>query len=213
MMTDAETAAAHGPLLGKVAADALRHGLVHNTAPVIAPAAFPEALRAPRATFVTLEERGELRGCIGSLVPRQSLVEDVAANAYGAGFKDPRFPRLTPETLGRLTVGISILGPFETLHPTSEEELFRQAAVGIDGFVISADGHRALFLPQVWEVLPTPQAFFEALREKAGLPRRYWSPGQHIERFRVTAVPKRAVAELASAAEFPPETSLRPYDQ
>jgi AmmeMemoRadiSam system protein A len=198
-MNDSNIAENYGELLGKIAADALRHGAAFGSPPAIAPADFPEPLRAPRATFVTLEERGALRGCIGSLVPRQALVADVAANAYGAGFHDPRFPPITADSLDLLSVGISILAPFETLACPTEQELFAQARPGIDGFVLSAEGRRGLFLPQVWESLPTPQAFFDTLRQKAGLPARYWSPQLHIERFQVTPIPKRDIASLISS--------------
>ncbi|MGE3333132.1 MAG: AmmeMemoRadiSam system protein A [Rhodospirillaceae bacterium] len=197
-MTDSELAESHGETLCRVAADALRYGLEHNAAPILAASNFAAPLRAPRASFVTLEENEELRGCIGSVAARRALVEDVAENAYGAGFRDPRFAPLTQKTLGRLSVGISILGPFETISCADENDLFRQARPGLDGFVITAAGHRGLFLPQVWETLPTPRLFFDMLREKAGLPRRYWSTQLHIERFKVTSIPKRSVNDLAA---------------
>jgi len=197
-MNDSLIAQAYGEMLGKVAAEALRFGLRHGAPPRIDVTAFPEPLRAPRATFVTLEEGGQLRGCVGSVAPRQALVEDIAANAFGAGFRDPRFRPLTAETVGHLGVGISILGPFETLTCRSEDELLAEARPGVDGFVLSADGRRGLFLPQVWAALPDPRSFFDALREKAGLPARFWSPQLHIERFQVTSIPKRGVATLIS---------------
>jgi AmmeMemoRadiSam system protein A len=195
-MNDSTLADTYGAVLGKVAAEALRYGLTHGGPPRIDAADFPEPLRAPRATFVTLEEKAELRGCIGSVVARQAMVADVAANAYGAGFRDPRFPPLAEDTLNRLSIGISILGPFETLACTGEEDLFAQARAGIDGFVLNAEGRRGLFLPQVWDTLRTPRSFFDTLREKAGLPARYWSSQLHIERFQVTSIPKRDLSSL-----------------
>lgn len=197
-MNDSELGTVYGALLCRVAADALRYGLDHNAAPILEAGGYPEPVRAPRATFVTLDENDELRGCIGSVTPHRPLVEDVAVNAYGAGFRDPRFAPLSERSLRRLSVGISILGPFETLQCASEADLIRQARTGEDGFVISANGHRGLFLPQVWEVLPNPRIFFETLREKAGLPRHFWSPQLRIERFAVTAIPKTPLAELAA---------------
>lgn len=199
MNNDDALLATHGETLSKVAADALAHGLQHNAAPIVSPAAFPDALRRPRATFVTLEQDGDLRGCIGSVAARRSLVEDIAANAFGAGFRDPRFPPLTESALARLSVTMSILGPIETVRCANEGELYERARIGVDGFVITAEGHRGLFLPQVWESLPTPRAFFEALKQKAGLPPDYWSPQLHIERFHVTSIPKRQVSDLLSA--------------
>ncbi|MGE4062708.1 MAG: AmmeMemoRadiSam system protein A [Rhodospirillaceae bacterium] len=201
MTIDADIVAAHGATLSNVAAGALLHGLEYDAPPTISAARFPDALRLPRATFVTLEHDGDLRGCIGSVIPRRPLVEDVAANAYAAGFRDPRFPPLTDAGVGRLSVGISILGPFESLACATEDDLFAQARAGIDGFVISAEGHRGLFLPQVWDCLPTPGAFFDTLREKAGLPRKYWSSQLRIERFRVTSIPKRYIADLQGGGE------------
>lgn len=198
-MNDSAIADIYGGVLGKVAAEALRYGLTYSAAPIIAAANFPELLRTARATFVTLEECAQLRGCIGSVAARKALVEDVAANAYGAGFRDPRFPPLTEDAFERVSIGISILGPFETLACGNEAELFAQARAGVDGFVLSAEGRSGLFLPQVWETLRTPEAFFDALREKARLPRDYWSSQLRIERFQVISIPKRDAASLLSA--------------
>ena len=57
------------------------------------------ALSAWRATFVTLTENEQLRGCIGSLEPRRPLIEDAVANTVQAGFADPRFPPLKKSEL------------------------------------------------------------------------------------------------------------------
>jgi len=46
------------------------------------------------ATFVTLTQGGELRGCIGSLEAHRPLAEDVHHNALAAAFRDPRFAPL-----------------------------------------------------------------------------------------------------------------------
>jgi AMMECR1 domain-containing protein len=39
----------------------------------------------------------------------------------------------------------------------------------VDGLIIECDGRSAVFLPQVWDVLPAPEAFLEQLKAKAGL--------------------------------------------
>lgn len=200
-MSDQDLASRHGDLLATVAARSLENGILKGAPLPLDPGDYPERVRVPRATFVTLEAGGALRGCIGSVVARRTLVEDVAGNAFGAGFGDPRFPPLTSPDLEDVSVGISILSPFEPIVAASEEELLAQARVGVDGFMLSAQGKRGLFLPQVWEVLPTPHRFFEALREKAGLSRRYWSPQLEIERFQVTAIPKRRINQLLGRSE------------
>ena len=56
-------------------------------------------LHARGACFVTLTQEGELRGCVGGLEARRSLLEDVTANARAAAFDDPRFPPLSVSEL------------------------------------------------------------------------------------------------------------------
>ena len=69
----------------------------------------PDSLSRKGACFVTLTKGGELRGCIGSLEPRQGLATDVMSNAINAAFKDPRFPPTRPEELEQLQIEVSIL--------------------------------------------------------------------------------------------------------
>ena len=57
------------------------------------------------ATFVTLMRAGKLRGCIGSLEAVRPLGTDVAENARGAAFRDPRFPALAAELYRTLMEG------------------------------------------------------------------------------------------------------------
>ena len=79
-----------------VAAASLDFAVAHEgEAPEIELAAgVSPALSAQRASFVTLERDGRLRGCIGSPTPRTKLARDVARNAVAAGFGDPRFSPL-----------------------------------------------------------------------------------------------------------------------
>ncbi len=145
----------------------------------------PERLAAPGACFVTLRRDGELRGCIGSLEPRRALAEDVAANAYSAAFRDPRFPPLEAAERPGLDFHVAILGPREPLTAASEADLLRQLRPGTDGLVLRDGAHRATFLPAVWDSLPDPLRFVRELKHKAGLPRDHWSPEVRLERYRV----------------------------
>jgi AMMECR1 domain-containing protein len=46
------------------------------------------------------------------------------------------------------------------------------------------EGQRgATFLPAVWETLPEPRAFLNALLRKAGLAPGHWSPALRFERY------------------------------
>ena len=68
-------------------------------------------LQEPGATFVTLTQDGDLRGCIGSLEAWRPLDVDVRANARAAAFSDPRFPPLAARELPRTRVEVSLLTP------------------------------------------------------------------------------------------------------
>ncbi|MFP5348765.1 MAG: AmmeMemoRadiSam system protein A [Gammaproteobacteria bacterium] len=149
---------------------------------------YPAALQVPRATFVTLHVRGELRGCIGSLEPRRPLIEDVVDNAYAAAFRDTRFAALTAADLDHLSVHLSLLSPLAPMRFESEDDLLRQLRPGVDGLVLAEHHHRGTFLPAVWESLPTPREFLRRLKEKAGLPPDYWSDTITVERYTVESL-------------------------
>ncbi len=178
-----------GRVLVDVAAASIAHGLRTGVPLEVDPAAYPEPLRAHRATFVTLERDGTLLGCIGSIQPRMSAVEDVAKNAYGAVFHDPRCPRLSLDDVPALDIHISILGEPEPMTFTSEEDLLRQLRPGVDGLVLEDGFARGTFLPVVWESLPDPRDFLAHLKRKAGLPPTYWSDTLRVSRYTTEVVP------------------------
>ena len=122
------------------------------------------------ASFVTLLRGGELRGCIGSLEAVRPLGVDVAENARGAAFRDPRFPALRPEEWPQCSVEVSLLSSARPLHFADEDDLLAKIRAGVDGLILEAEGRRATFLPQVWEGLPDKRVFLRELVKKAGLP-------------------------------------------
>ncbi len=130
---------------------------------------YPE-LAQQRATFVTLTINGRLRGCIGSILPRRALIDDVIENARAAAFKDPRFPPLSPEEFPRIAIEISLLTLPQPLPYEDVADLRHKIRPGVDGVIIRFDGRQATFLPSVWEQLPDFDRFFEHLCLKAGLP-------------------------------------------
>lgn len=166
-----------------VARSSIQHGLRHGCALVVEPETYADTLRPPRATFVTLEISGQLRGCIGALAASQPLVQDVAAHAYAAAFEDPRFPALREDEFPKLDLHISVLSPPEPLYFSSEEELLAQLRPGVDGLIIHFQTYRATFLPAVWEHLPDPHVFLSQLKLKAGLPLDFWSPELRAEHY------------------------------
>jgi len=144
----------------------------------------PELLEE-RATFVTLEIGGQLRGCIGMLEACRPLAEDVAENAFASAFHDPRFPPVSPAELDALKISISVLSPPEEMVFSSEEDLLEQIRPGVDGLILQDGFRKGTFLPSVWEQLPEKEEFFGHLKRKAGLAPGHWSDTLRV--FRYTA--------------------------
>jgi MEMO1 family protein len=130
-------------------------------------------LKEPRGAFVTLYKKGELRGCIGQIVPRMPLGEAVAAMAQEAAFRDPRFTPVRSDELDDLKIEISVLTPLKKIDSADEIE------VGKHGIVIVRNGSMGLLLPQVateynWD----RSEFLDHCCLKAGLPRNTWQDKQ-----------------------------------
>ena len=69
------------------------------------------------------------------------------------------------------------------MQVTDEADLLSQLRPGVDGLVISDGNQRALFLPSVWEQLPTPDVFLGQLKHKAGMAADHWSETFEASRF------------------------------
>ena len=149
------------------------------------PVADLSQLREPGATFVTLTQGGDLRGCIGSLEAWRPLRQDVQENALAAAFRDPRFNPLLADELPNTRVEVSLLTPAVPMNFTDEADALAQLRPNIDGVIFTAGSRRATFLPQVWEQLPEPAEFMARLKQKAGLPANYWGPDVRLERYEV----------------------------
>lgn len=167
-----------------IARESIRFGLKEGRPLEIDQHKLPENLLEKRATFVTLNEDGKLRGCIGTITPCLSLAQDVAQRAYSAAFSDPRFPKVQADEVEKLDISISVLTPLEPIHFETEEELLKQIKPNFDGLILHAgSAHRGVFLPSVWEELPNKRKFLKQLKLKAGLPEDYWSDEVRVSRF------------------------------
>jgi AmmeMemoRadiSam system protein B/AmmeMemoRadiSam system protein A len=131
-----------------------------------------------RGCFVTLKKQGELRGCIGNLVPRRPLYLTVQNVAISAAISDSRFLPVTREELKDISVEISVLSPFELIEDVSEIE------VGRHGLVIVKGESQGVLLPQVateqnWD----RDEFLRQICLKAGLPEDAWQEGAQLYAF------------------------------
>jgi hypothetical protein len=181
-----------GKTLIAVARDALRAAFGAEPGPQ------PEApwLRAPGATFVTLRKSGRLRGCVGTLEPCRSLIDDVRVNARASAFSDPRFEPLRREELDETTIEVTELSPTELLPVRGEREAMDAIRPGVDGVLIAAGGRRGTFLPQMWDQLPTKQEFFHHLKLKAGIDPHTWPDDMRVWRYQAKKHKEREEPEL-----------------
>jgi AmmeMemoRadiSam system protein A len=130
-----------------------------------------------RGTFVTLTTNGNLRGCIGHIIPQESLIDGIRENAINAAFKDPRFAPLSKEEWDKVKVEISILTEPIPLKYSGADDLLMKLKPGIDGLIIEKGYQSATFLPQVWDQLPDKEEFLRHLCMKAGLSANEWKKG------------------------------------
>jgi AmmeMemoRadiSam system protein A len=153
-------------------------------------------LQQPSATFVTLKQRGQLRGCVGSLHRLRTLRDDVRTNAVAAAFRDPRFGPLDASELPMTSLEVSLLSVDERIEFSSEEELIKRLRPGLDGLTLEYGHHRATLLPQVWEQLPEARDFIAALKIKAGLAEDFWSANLIVSRYTVVTWKEHAPSVL-----------------
>ena len=126
-------------------------------------------LKENRGAFVTIQKRGQLRGCIGYIEGRGPLHKTVEEMAEAAAFRDPRFSPVTEKELPDLAYEISVLTPLKRCTDVNEIE------VGKHGIYIKKGWYSGLLLPQVaTEYKWDRQTFLEHTCQKAGLPTNAW---------------------------------------
>jgi AmmeMemoRadiSam system protein B/AmmeMemoRadiSam system protein A len=129
------------------------------------PATLPADAQTVLGAFVTLEEHGQLRGCIGEITPRRPVYLAVVERAVDAAIHDPRFDPVRASELPDLELDISLLGPTRPVPGPAS------VIVGRHGVVLAKGGRSATFLPQVgpeqgWD----RDTLLVYLARKAGLP-------------------------------------------
>lgn len=142
---------------------------------VLEPAPASGLLAEPHGAFVSLHRKGDLRGCIGTILPTQdSLAEEIVRNAIQAATRDPRFLPLRADELADLEISVDVLGEPEpaTLADLDPREY---------GVIVSADRRQGLLLPDLEGVDTVEEQVAIAMR-KAGI-----APDEcvNLQRFRV----------------------------
>ncbi|RQD80000.1 MAG: TIGR00296 family protein [Methanocalculus sp. MSAO_Arc2] len=134
----------------------------------------PPVFVEKRGVFVTLNNEGELRGCIGIPMPVMPLADAIVEAAASAALNDPRFPPVTPDELPDIALELTILSVPEAVTGDPAERP-DHVIIGRHGLIIRGRGQGGLLLPQVasdntW----SPVEFLEQTCMKAGLPRGCW---------------------------------------
>lgn len=181
--------ASEGALLATIAATAVHTRLVGQAVGQPAPDHDPEPAPDPKAlcelgvSFVTLQRRGWLRGCVGSLCPTRPLYLDVVRNARKA-MADPRLRPVDHDDWPELDVKVSVLTPPTPLQTHGRDELLAVLRPGVDGLVLADGMRRATFLPAVWQRLSDPGRFLTALLAKGGWHDDGWPENLTVHRYR-----------------------------
>lgn len=129
-----------------------------------------DVLNEERGVFVTLNKDGQLRGCIGSIFPKDKLYRSVRDMAIQASTKDPRFNPVRSGEVDSLEIEISVLTVPKKVNSADEINL------GRDGVIVKRGMRQGVYLPQVAEETGwDKEQFLNSLcQSKAGLPKDAW---------------------------------------
>lgn len=142
------------------------------------PEQLSDLLSARAGCFVSIKtSAGDLRGCIGTIEPvKDTIAEELIANAVSAATRDPRFPPVRKDELPGLKYSVDVLSAPEL---TTFGELDPQ----IYGVIVEDESglRRGLLLPKL-EGIDTVTRQLEIASHKAGIP-----PNTHVKLFRFRA--------------------------
>ena len=175
-----------GEFLLKLARDVIKKFVKNES--IEKPAEYPEALNEKHGVFCTIHKiinnKKELRGCIGIPYPLISLI-DAVISAAKLVCEDPRFPSLKKEELEKIKIEVSILTEPELIKVEKPED-YPKKITKEDGLILEFGPYSGLFLPQVWEQIQDKEDFLDNLCIKAGLNKGMWKEkGVKIYRFHV----------------------------
>jgi AmmeMemoRadiSam system protein A len=120
--------------------------------------------------------QGDLRGCIGTILPAHPRLDlEIVSNAVAASTRDPRFPPMKASELENVTFSVDVLGRPEPVPDRKELD------PAIWGVIVSRGTRRGVLLPDL-EGVDTVEQQLDIATYKAGIRR---SEDFAIERFRV----------------------------
>jgi AmmeMemoRadiSam system protein A/AmmeMemoRadiSam system protein B len=145
---------------------------------VNAPENASDLLSQRAGCFVSIKTReGDLRGCIGTIEPaKNTLAEELIANAVSAATRDPRFLPIREDELPGLKYSVDVLSPPELVHLDDLDP-------HVYGVIVEDPSgvRRGLLLPNL-EGIDTVVKQVEIASRKAGI-----RPGSEVKLWRFRA--------------------------
>lgn len=158
-----------------LAREALSWYLKYKQIPAPKPEELSGNLKEKRPCFVTLTNKGELRGCIGLFEFNQPLYKNIIERAISAATEDYRFPlRVSYNELKDIEIEISILTEPQELKFSDPRDLLDKLKPFVDGVILHTEYGSSTYLPQVWEKVTDKAEFLSSLCAKHGSPEDYW---------------------------------------
>ena len=152
---------------------------------------YPSVFSEYGAVFVTLEKYGNLRGCIGSIIPQRKLIDDIIINAYNSAYSDHRFNPVEKNEIKDLKIAVSLLTLPKPMKFKDEEDLLNQIRQNVDGIIIRDGKYQAVYLPSVWELIPDKKEFLNSLKVKAGMSPNHFSKTFEAYRFETSYIKEK----------------------
>lgn len=130
---------------------------------VLKPQELSDEMRGRAGVFVSIKKHGELRGCIGTFMPtKESIAEEVVANAISSATRDPRFMPVEARELDELEYSVDVLTEPEPVDSVSQLDPRKYGVIVERGF------RRGLLLPDL-EGVDSVEQQIKICREKAGI--------------------------------------------
>jgi len=138
------------------------------------PLGLPEEMINQKAgVFVSLKKFGDLRGCIGTLMPTQgNIAQEIIKNAISAAVDDPRFSPVDVSELEDLSISVDVLSAPEEVKDISQLDPKKY------GVIVSSGYKKGLLLPDL-EGVDTAEYQIDIATRKAGI-----YPDEKVELYR-----------------------------
>ena len=122
-----------------------------------------ELLDKKSAVFVSLHKHGQLRGCIGTIIPTtNSIAEEIINNAISAATNDYRFDPVTVDEIDDLEINVDVLTLPEDIK---DESMLDPKKYGV---IVSTGFKRGVLLPDL-EGVNTVEEQISIAKRKAGI--------------------------------------------